>query len=220
VLPSPTRRGTLLMLAVLLACPLLSRLAAHVAGPGRYPLALLVDVPRISRMPLIPLLAWASAGLALAGALGRISPRTLALAALTAAISGNLGQRAYVALSGQLAARTNLGIVFNAVDLLGRALCVLALGLWLAPRLAGAAHSALQRLGRHSLLVYMLHLPFCYGRLARPLSHALMLPAASLVLVALVLACSAVAWLTPRVSAAWRRSPSASRAPADPARDP
>ncbi|MFI5307509.1 MAG: hypothetical protein ACHQ53_09165, partial [Polyangiales bacterium] len=95
-------------------------------------------------------------------------------------------------------ARTNFAIVPNAVDLFGRALLLMALGLWLAPRLPVWLRSIAVALGRRSLVLYVLHLPLCYGRLARPFAHRLSMPQATLGLMLLVLACATLARLAER----------------------
>lgn len=52
-------------------------------------------------------------------------------------------------------------------------------------RIDGKDPPWLVRLGQGSLLAYAFHIPFCYGRLARPLAHRLNMLQASLWLLAL-----------------------------------
>jgi hypothetical protein len=59
-------------------------------------------------------------------------------------------------------------------------------------------------LGRHSLFVYGLHLPFCYGLFGRPLRRQLDMLSATLWLLALLSLCTAAVWARERLRT-WRR---------------
>jgi hypothetical protein len=95
---------------------------------------------------------------------------------------------------------------FNAIGGIARALSILLLACllpqrWLPP---------LALLGRHSLLLYAVHIPFCYGRFGKPLRSRLDLAQASLALAlltaaALLLAASLEAYSHRRaVQRSWR----------------
>jgi len=181
------------------ACPILSQLARPlVDSPWRWLWAPWVEVPNLSPMPVVPLAFFACTGAALGA---RVSLPALAgqRAALAGALwcggliaLGELGQ-AWLQGRGVIPARSHPIIWFNALSLLGRAGAVLALTLFLT---RGRRRDApmLSLLGRHALLLYGLHLPFCYGRLATPLKRASSFGTASLWLTALVGACWAVCW--------------------------
>jgi hypothetical protein len=81
-------------------------------------------------------------------------------------------------------------VIPNALDGLARALCVLALGVLCVGLLPRALGTPLSALGKCSLWVYALHLPFCYGRLAAPLRGGLDLGSATVAL--LLLCCGSV----------------------------
>jgi uncharacterized membrane protein len=202
--PGALRRASVwLGLTALLGCPWLSLLGARIHGPLRYVLALVLDVPGVTRMPVVPLLAWACAGALLGLRLPRtlttdgnyaaFSARVLLPLGLAAIALGVLAQQGLAAGLQVVPARTNVGIWANAVDLLGRATLLLAAGGWLAPRLHAGLRAAGIALGRHSLLLYVLHLPLCYGRLAFPLARALRMAQATLCVGALLLGCTALA---------------------------
>ncbi len=202
-LRSLARAAAVLGLLAWLSCPWLSRLGGRLGGPVRYAAALFIDVPGVTRMPVVPLLAWASAGVLLGLSLARLHGDTTRVQgwALRAGLPSGLlacalGAGAQSLLGASLAlvpARTNVGIYPNALELGGRALLLLVVATWLAPRLGPRLRAPLLAMGRHSLLLYVAHLPFCYGRLARPFARALSLPQASLGVLLLLFACAALA---------------------------
>jgi uncharacterized membrane protein len=181
---------------MLFCCPALTSLAHAAEGPLRYLWAPLAEVPGLSAMPLSPLAFFAGL-FAAAGsheALQHDRAVRPLLACALAIFCGNLGARLLSAM-GVAISRESVGIWCNAVDLAGRAgLVTLALVL-IAPRWQAAGTSVLARLGRHSLLVYAVHLPFCYGLFARPLKRSLSMAAASMWFLALLALCVGLAWL-------------------------
>jgi len=197
------RRSAWLAVVLVSSCPWLSRLGASTTGVLRYALASLIDVPGVTRMALVPLGCFVAMGVPLgswlAAKAGHARPSELSVRALLplGALASVLGWTAQSLLAkvGIVAAHTNLAIVSNIVDLFGRALLVLALGLWLAPRLPARLHAVAVALGRRSLLIYVLHLPLCYGRLARPIAHRLSMAPATFAFALLVIACCALAWI-------------------------
>jgi uncharacterized membrane protein len=199
---SLTRASWLLLIASLALCPWLSRLGATVHGPARYLLAPFIFVPGVTRMSVIPLLALCALGALLDPRLLR-EPRASTFGyALLASAAGQLGLFACAA-QGIVMARENIGIVFNGIDLAGRSLVALLASAFLSRALAPLRARFFQVmlrtlgvLGRHSLFVYALHLPFCYGALGRGLKHTLDMTRASLALLALTAFCSvaALAW--------------------------
>jgi hypothetical protein len=81
-------------------------------------------------------------------------------------------------------------VIPNVLDLAGRGLLVLAVGAGLSLVLPDRLRAAVIRLGQGSLVAYVVHVPFCYGRLAGPLLGSCDMAAASLALPFLV----AVSW--------------------------
>jgi uncharacterized membrane protein len=173
---------------------------------------LLVEVPGLTHMPLVPLLSFCATGAGLGLWLARESERDApSLTAAAATSPGHMPRKLWqlaglgsallligVASSdwaraqGMMISRSHPSIAFNVMDLDGRALLALALAALSAPWL-GRATPALVACGRHSLVLYGLHLPFCYGRLARPIRHALHKGSATLLVLALSAACVGVA---------------------------
>jgi len=201
------RAGVLAALALVtvsLALPIALGDAVAVALPAgagwvgawlRAPLALVVDVPGYSRFPLLPLVGFVALGVLVGRALllhgTHVNARTALVAfALCVAVAAlaSLGTHALVdALAVGPLRRAHPAVVLNVVDGTCRALAVLALGLCLGAAWRGAWLAPLERLGRGSLLAYAVHIPGCYGALARPLTRRFDLGGATLVLVALAL---------------------------------
>jgi uncharacterized membrane protein len=190
------RAGWIAALGVTLACPPLTRLAHGVAGPFRYVLAPFVEVPGVGIMPMVPLLAWcglgAATGVALVDARGRVR-RALVVAAI--ALAAALAFRALLA-QGVVAARTHPIVALNVVDLAARGALVIMACCWLSG-LVGARHfvGPLTVMGRHSLFIYGLHIPFCYGLPGRALRRALDMKMATLAVILLIVAMWAAARL-------------------------
>lgn len=160
------------------------------------PTALLVDVPGYTRFPLFPLCGFTAVGVAVGAALQRRSPPVgfclaglLLLVALVPVWQELTGVT--LALLGGKLSRSHPAVVWNFLEGCTRALAVLLGSLAVAGLLAqrqASQHPAvtwLVRLGRGSLLAYAVHIPLCYGRLARPLAHQLELPLATLLVAAL-----------------------------------
>jgi uncharacterized membrane protein len=181
-----------LAFALVLVCPWLSRLSAHASGTLAYLLAPFLHVDAISAFAALPLAAFLLMGLVVVRAGASSAPpssRSLALAGTALAIVGPLGTRDLLqAIPGPLAV-THVAVVPNALDGLGRALLVLAFGGLVPATLRGS----LVLLGRHSLLLYAAHIPFCYGRLGAPLRGQLDFAQASLAF--LLLASAPLAFL-------------------------
>lgn len=188
----------LLTIVPVLVCPALTRLGAELSGPMRFFWALWIDVPSVTRMPVVPLLSFCATGCLLgqwlvrarerpartfAFSVGGLGATLLCLGLLGAALSEKLGMPM---------SRAQPSIAFNVLDLDGRALLAIGLGLGLTPVL-GWTRSGLVACGRHSLFVYALHLPFCYGAIARPLKRSLSMATASVYVLGLCAACAAAA---------------------------
>ena len=109
------------------------------------------------------------------------------------------------ALGGRLS-RSHPAVAWNFLEGCTRALAVLLVGLAVAQ--LGAWRSAtrlttwLVRLGRGSLLAYAVHIPLCYGRLARPIAHRLDMPLATVLVLALIAFTYAVIWVRDRARGA------------------
>ncbi len=212
--------------AVAAACPWVSDLDIP---PYLAPLAaLFVDAPPYTRMPWVPLFAWFAIGAGAAAmmlalrnegfAARRAGTSLLGLAALGSAgvLLLSLGAWATDALTHAFAgplSRAHPAVWGNVVDLAGRGLLVLVAGATLSLVLPERVRRPLVRLGRGSLVAYVVHIPFCYGNLAAPLRHRASMTEATLALIPLALAAwaSVYAWEALKARArSWRgaaRSP-------------
>ena len=190
------RRAAGVALGIVLLCPALGRVLADLPAGLGHVLAPFVPVTGITRFSAIPLAAFCCAGVVLAARGSAVrEPRSalrLALWGAGLSLAGALLTGAIVhALGGPLSVR-HPALPANVVDGLGRALCVLGLaGLFGG----GLVSHALERIGRHSLLLYAAHIPFCYGRLGTPLRARLDLPQASAAVALLALAAFALCTL-------------------------
>lgn len=192
LLPNERGFGTKLLwrclalgVALTAICPLLP--AFEVPLVLAAPLGLFVDAAPITRMPLVPLFAWFAAGMLCAhfmrGAKSTrfaesagTSPGRLAFLgalALAAVFAGGSLMDALHEFYGGPLSRRHVAIVGNVVDLAGRGALVLVAGAALAPFLPRRLERHLVLLGRGSLVAYVVHLPFCYGRLGAPLRDSL-----------------------------------------------
>lgn len=187
---SPARyatRATLLAIAVTLACPWLSRLGADVPLALAPLVAPFVDVPRFSAMPFVPLFSWLAIGALamhvltrfrtdspIARRAGASGPALLGLAGLGLALAfvGARSTSWLVETLGGPLSRAHIAVIPNVLDLAGRGLLLLAVGAALSLVLPDRLRAAVVRLGRGSLVAYVVHIPFCYGRLAGPLLGA------------------------------------------------
>ena len=184
---APTRRALVLASVALVVLPLalcvpLTELSRQVTGALRFPLALFSEVPGVTRMPWVPLAAWVAGGALL---LELVSPPSAAKGAgdrawgallaisIALAIALTWAQDAAVAALGGPLDRAHPAVVLNALQLFARGASVLAIGGLVAPRLPAWARGPLLRLGRGSLVAYVVHVPLCYGALGRPLDRAL-----------------------------------------------
>ena len=183
-----------------LSCPWLSPLGGSLNGPWRVIVGLFVDVPSVTRMPFVPLVAWFALGVfvtalirrtagaraAIAGGSDRVLLALGALALLVAVLAAR-GTEAWVEQSGAALSRAHPAVWLNVIDLGARGLLVLAVAALLSPRLPSLSSRLLVRLGQGSLYAYIAHIPFCYGRLAAPIRGRLTMSQASAMLVALTL---------------------------------
>jgi len=202
------RRAGLLGLAMTLACPWVSALTQGTEGPARFLVGLIGDVPTVGLMPLVPLFAWLALGAVAMRLIGpRIAEPRVAAALLVVALALLLCGRAGTPPLQDLGpgdGRASLAIVTNVVHLGGCGLVVLALGGLVGDRLSGAALRWVVRIGQGSLFIYAIHIPFCYGRLAGDLRHALDMGQATLA-VALLIAVSVLALVLRDRARAWLR---------------
>lgn len=172
------------------------------------PAALVFDVPAYTRFPLLPLCGFTAVGVAVGAWLQRWPPslRFSALGSVLLVALVPLWQHLTAvtvsALGGHLS-RSHPAVAWNFLEGCTRALAVLLLSLALSPlvasRPAARFTSWLVRLGRGSLLAYAVHIPLCYGRLARRIANRLEMPAATALVVALIAFTFAVIWLRDRV---------------------
>lgn len=186
-------------------CPWLSPLGAHAHGPWRYFFALFVDVAPVTAMPFVPLASWAAIGALAAMAMLRTKSAgragaSIGFLSLLAIGSVAVAAIAYAVMSLLLAvyggplSRAHPAVWANAIDLAARGLLVLAIGALASLR--APLRAAVIRFGRGSLVAYVVHIPFCYGRFGEPLRGQLDPLSASAIGLALV----ALAWL-----AVWTR---------------
>lgn len=214
--------GRALALGVLLTvlCPWLSPVGggAHFAAPL---LALFVDVPGYTQMPVVPLFAWLAVGAVAAAAM--LAPErdafaevagaprrtlwTLVAVSVVCIAAGSIGTELLHERLGGTLSRAHPAIVANVVDLAGRGVLVLALSALAAPHLPARLRDGLVFLGRGSLVAYVVHIPFCYGRLGAAWSGRMGMVSATLALPVLVGFSVAAVWCWDRVSLAKRRLP-------------
>lgn len=215
--PEPRRllyASTAVGLAAVLACPWATELARTATGPSRYALALFAEVPLVTRMPFVPLAAWFSAGVAAAFFMMRMRDRrratdrgvaiagapAFALVALGAAASCVAIACAYAtpalvgALGGTLS-RAHPAVWLNALDLAARGVLLLCIGALVAPHVPERARAVLLRLGRGSLVAYVFHIPFCYGRPGASLLDGFDVVGAMPWVLALMVTSFAVVWM-------------------------
>jgi acyltransferase len=208
-------RGTRLALATIAlivvpiaATPWISRAGSAIpVGIPSWIAGLVIDVPEITRMPLVPLIAWAALGLhvaretiawnrgvgAIAGAPEWLVVRTFVRAlGMTIVFTGITW--VMVALGDRPLSRAHVAVIPNAIELAGRGAMVMAAGMWVTPRLGVDARDALARFGRGSLWAYVFHIPICYGALGEPLRARL----GALEVTAAALALVVVSWLVVR----------------------
>ena len=141
---------------------------------------------------------------------------SLLLVGVLAAVAGQ--QLFLHQLGDDPASRAHPAIVWNVVDLAGRGCVVLALGALLSLRIPDRPRRALVRLGRGSLVAYVVHIPFCYGRLEGPLvGDSTMLEATLALVVLIAISWSAVyAWDAFKAEIRLRNASMASRAAGSP----
>jgi len=191
-------------------CPWLSRISPETAGPLRYVVGLFADVPGVTLMPFVPLVAWFCVGVGAAqwmliarkklgdtskaGAPGRTLWAMTAVGVLTWAL-GSWGTDALVEALGGPLSRRHVAVWFNVIDLGGRGLLVLSLGALVANHVSGRVERALLVIGRGSLVAYVFHIPFCYGALGRPLSGTLDMAESTAGMVVLVAVSWGVVWI-------------------------
>ncbi len=201
------RTGVALALAPMLLCPVLTPLGAAAQGPLRHLLAPLIDVPGITQMPYVPLASWAGIGVLAARALAQANrnERSLAGAPDRVLAVGAIGAFLVVIVFSQLTqewaeasgiplSRAHPAVIANAIELAGRGLCVLFVGALLTQRLPERLKAILLRLGRGSLVAYVVHVPFCYGALGLPIRGRLDMLEATAFVIALEVASYLAVW--------------------------
>lgn len=198
--------GTGLASFVVLAATVipLTRLGRVTSGPTRFLVGLLVEVPGVTKMPVVPLAAFLGVGLVLGVVLtGRPAPSRsahlrLAFVAVPLALGAVLVEERMVSAIPGTFDRTHPAIVANLVELSARAVALVALVLALDPPASSPIARWLALLGRHSLLGYAVHLPFAYGRIPKAISRDLGMPEATALLALLVLGTTLVVALADR----------------------
>jgi uncharacterized membrane protein len=182
----------------LVICPPLSSSCWSTPPPASYLLGVVSYVAPVTRMPVVPLAAWAGMGLLLSLALIEANRQARAIAgapthvlgavlvgATIVAIVGTWAESAMTEALGVPLDQRSWAVVANAIELGGRGVIVLAVGALVTPLLPEGVRAVLTRLGRGSLVAYVIHVPFCYGLLARPIAGRLDMLEATLFVVAL-----------------------------------
>ncbi len=167
--------AALALLAAALSIPS-TRFGRSLDGPARFVAAPFVEVPGITRMPVVPLIAWLGLGILFATVwLDHVRRRRdhLAFAAVCAALAAGAFEFMHHLHRehGGVLDRLHPAASANLVDLGLRASGLVALVLGLGGSFPRRVEGELVRLGRHSLLAYAVHLPWAYGRLVRPVSR-------------------------------------------------
>lgn len=169
---------------------------------------LFVDVPGYTRFPVFPLIGFVAIGFLVGRTFGEgadaSSALGLAMGLIVVAAVATWLTRVWVAIEGGTLSRAHPAVVANFVDGAARAGAVLALGLALTP--LARRLGAVLRLGRFSLTAYALHIPFCYGRLARPVAHRLDMLEGAVGVAALTILTYAGVWTRERMAAKKRRA--------------
>lgn len=199
------RRSMALGVGVTVLCPLLP--AFDLPLPAAAAAGVFVDAAPVTRMPLIPLFAWFAAGTLCASFMrsvpsspfARVAGTTKSRLALIGALSVGAALLGWQSMNGLHGAfggtlsRQHVAIVGNVLDLAGRGALVLVAGAALAPLLPQRVRHHLVLLGRGSLTAYVVHLPFCYGRLGSSFRASLTSTQALLGIV--VLAAATYGWV-------------------------
>lgn len=159
-------------------------------------IGLVIDIPPITRFPLLPLCGFAAIGVLL-GARLRLTEwnwqRSVAVALVAMAVVYPLQELTMVtvlSLGGRLS-RAHPAVVWNFLEGTARAIAVLSVSLAASAKLSEKSFGWLLRLGRGSLLAYAFHIPLCYGRIAQSILGKLDMAQALPLLVALI----ALTWL-------------------------
>lgn len=181
------RAAGIIAVLVFVSTPFVARFSMAASFPegtlsiAKYVVALWVDVPGVSRMPVVPLICWTCVGVVVSWWLSGAKTDNPADARVGASVT-------HVAILGLTATslwwggawatevmrttfdgefnRAHPAVWANLVDLTGRSLLVLALGLLVSRGLRNDSRllRVLLLFGRNSLFIYVFHIPFCYGR--------------------------------------------------------
>lgn len=204
------RVGVLVLLTIAISLFAARMLKGHGMPELAKPfLALFVDVTPYSRFPLFPLCAFTAIGF-FVGTLPLPGPRHSAFLALGFMLSVPLLRlltTETVHLVGGTLSRGHPAVFWNVLEGTARALATLYFAVALSGLLEsrgqtpGRAMGWLLRLGSGSLLAYALHIPLCYGRLARPIAGRLSMIEATPLVLALIALMVFLLWARDRVAA-------------------
>ncbi len=178
--------GIALAIVPIVICPAVSAALWDTPEPWSYAVGLVSMVAPITRMPIVPLASWAAIGLlislaliaenreakTIAGAPTRVLLVLLAVA-LVLTLGGTWLEGWMSAALGETLDQRSWAVIPNAIELAARGTVVLAVGALATPWLPHAVRGVLARLGRGSLVAYVVHVPFCYGLLGRPIEGRL-----------------------------------------------
>jgi uncharacterized membrane protein len=200
------RRALALVAALLVVLPIalcvpISRALWATPMPASFVAGLIANVPPVTRMPFVPLASWAGAGVLLSLGLMVANREARSIAGAPDRVLVGLGLVALVVcvgftqLTGFVAAalggtfdQRHWAVVPNAIELCARGALVLSVGALLTPRIPAGVRAVLSRLGRGSLVAYVVHVPFCYGALGMPIRGQLTMLEATVLVVLLEIA--------------------------------
>lgn len=176
-----SQRATACALLITVVSPWLTRWTRDMTGSWRFLIAPFSEVRELTRMPLFPLGAWCALGVVVGlwlMAAGDARDRSRREARIGAAgvlcvLLGAWMTHVFTAALHEPLSRASVALWPNVIEGAGRGLCVLALGAWLTRWFARGAQAVLAGFGASSLVIYAVHVPLCYGRLAGPLRGAL-----------------------------------------------
>lgn len=214
------RTFLLALFALAISVPV-NRFSQSLQGVYVYAMAPWMDVGAPTRMPLIPLLFWVGSGVALAAALAYANrtacsaagapTKVLMLLGVCGLLLATLGTyvESLCVASGMEFSRLSWVILPNGIQLLGRAMVVLALGALSTLILPTAIKPYLVRIGQNSLVVYLVHMPLCFSALAHPLKARFDMATGTVAVIALYV-------VTISLTLAWARYKSGKPLPSTP----
>lgn len=213
--------------------PFVNRVSVAVDGPARFVVGLFADAPDVTRMPLVPLLAWFGFGVVVCQQMMRMNERRASFPArgasrpylllllasgIALAYAGDVATDIMVDALGGTLTRAHLAVWPNVFAYFGRGLVVLSVGALLTDLRSERAKRVFLRVGRGSLVAYVFHIPFCYGALGAPFINRLDMAEGTILVLALMVLSVLAVYLRDylRDTMAARHKPSTPHATATP----